>query len=249
EEAEALRREGIPFEIVPGVTAALGAAAHAGIPLTDRRCASAVALVTGHEDPAKPDSALDWEALARFPGTLVFYMGISRLEKIAQSLMEKGKPPETPAALVEWATLGRQRTIEAPLVDIARAGRAVGVAAPALTIVGPVVALREQVSWFEKLPLFGRSVLVTRPAQQSADLIHRLEELGAAVHALRAVRIGGPDDGGPVDEPLAQPPDYQWLVFTSVKGVHAFVPRPRQPGRDPRPLGRLRLAAIGPATA
>ncbi|HKB38746.1 MAG TPA: uroporphyrinogen-III C-methyltransferase, partial [Gemmataceae bacterium] len=111
EEAEALRREGIPFEIVPGVTAALGAAAHAGIPLTDRRCASAVALVTGHEDPAKPDSALDWEALARFPGTLVFYMGISRLEKIAQSLMEKGKPPETPAALVEWATLGRQRTI------------------------------------------------------------------------------------------------------------------------------------------
>ncbi|HKB36196.1 MAG TPA: uroporphyrinogen-III synthase, partial [Gemmataceae bacterium] len=176
-------------------------------------------------------------------------MGISRLEKIAQSLMEKGKPPETPAALVEWATLGRQRTIEAPLVDIARAGRAVGVAAPALTIVGPVVALREQVSWFEKLPLFGRSVLVTRPAQQSADLIHRLEELGAAVHALPAVMIGEPDDWGPVDEVLAQLPDYQWLVFTSVNGVHAFVHRLRQTGRDLRALGRLRLAAIGPATA
>lgn len=249
EEAEALHHEGIPFEIVPGVTAALGAAAYAGIPLTDRRCASAVALVTGHEDPAKPDSALDWEALARFPGTLVFYMGIGRLEKIAQSLLDHGKPPETPAALVQWATLGRQRTIEAPLGDLARAGRAAGVIAPALTIVGPVVAFREQVSWFEKLPLFGRRVLVTRPAQQSADLVRKLEELGAIVHALPAVRVGEPADWGPVDAALARLGDYQWLVFTSVNGVHAFVRRLRTTELDLRALGHIRLAAIGPATA
>jgi len=163
--------------------------------------------------------------------------------------MEKGKPPETPAALVQWATLGRQRTIEAPLVDIARAGRAAGVVAPALTIVGPVVALREQVAWFEKLPLFGRSVLVTRPARQSADLVRRLEELGATVHVLPAVTIGEPADWGPVDDALARLADYQWLVFTSVNGVHAFVRRLRQTGRDLRALGPVQLAAIGPATA
>jgi uroporphyrinogen III methyltransferase/synthase len=250
EEAEALHREGIPFEIVPGVTAALGAAAYAGIPLTDRRCASAVAFVTGHEDPAKPDSALDWEALARFPGTLVFYMGIGRLDRIAQSLLDHGKPPETPAALVQWATLGRQRTIEAPLADLARAGQAAGISAPALTIVGPVVAFREQVSWFEKRPLFGRRVLVTRPAQQSADLVRKLEELGAIVHALPAVRVGEPADWGPVDAALARLGDYQWLVFTSVNGVHAFIRRLRaKKERDLRALGHLRLAAIGPATA
>jgi uroporphyrinogen III methyltransferase / synthase len=249
EEAEALSREGIPFEIVPGITAALGAGAYAGIPLTHRNCASAVALVTGHEDPDKPDTLLDWAALAHFPGTLIFYMGVSRLEKLAATLIEHGKDPQTPAALVQEATLGRQRTVTAPLRDLPQAGQAAGIAAPAVTIVGPVVALRQQVGWFEHRPLFGKRVLVTRPAHQAEDLVHRLEELGAIPLVLPAVILQEPDDWGPVDEALDHLAQYQWLVFTSVNGVHAFIRRLRHTGRDLRTLGGLRLAAIGPATA
>ena len=249
EEAEALHQAGIPFEIVPGVTAALGAAAYAGIPLTHRRHASAVALVTGHEDPDKPDSLLDWAALARFPGTLVFYMGVARLDSLTRSLIEHGKPPETPAALVQWATLGRQRTVEATLADLPRAGRDAGITAPALTVVGPVVALREQVSWFESRPLFGKRILVTRPAHQAADFVRRLEELGSTVFTLPTVAIRELADWSAVDAALARLGDYQWLVFSSVNGVRALLGRLRQTGRDLRALGHLRLAAIGPATA
>jgi uroporphyrinogen III methyltransferase/synthase len=249
EEAEALHQAGIPFEIVPGVTAALGAAACAGIPLTHRRHASAVALVTGHEDPDKPDSLLDWEALARFPGTLVFYMGIARLESLAQSLIQHGKPPETPAALVQWATLGQQRTVVSTLAELARAGRAAGITAPALTIVGPVVALHQQVEWFEKRPLFGRRIVVTRPAHQAAAFVRRLEELGAVVFTLPTVAIRPLTDWSAVDDALRRLSEYQWLVFTSVNGVQALLGRLCQTGRDLRALGHLRLAAIGPATA
>ncbi len=249
EEAEALARAGIPFEVVPGVSAALGAAAYAGIPLTHRRHASAVAFVAGHEGPEKPGSLLDWDALARFPGTLVFYMGVARLECLVASLLEHGKPPDTPAAIVQEATLGSQRTVEAPLAELAAAARAANVAAPALTVVGPVVALRVYVNWFEKRPLFGKRVLVTRPAHQADDLVRPLEELGAVVHVLPAVTVGEPDDWGPVDDALARLGDCQWLIFTSVNGVHAFLGRLRRTGRDLRALGGLRLAAIGPATA
>lgn len=249
EEAEALREAGIAFEIVPGVTAALGAAAYAGIPLTHRRHASAVALVTGHEDPAKPDSLLDWAALARFPGTLVFYMGISRLDDLTRALIEHGKPADTPAALVQWATLGSQHTVTASLADLTRVARDAGITPPALTIVGPVVALRERVAWFERLPLFGKRILVTRPALQAAGLVRALEELGAVVWTLPTVVIRELDDWTAIDDVLARLAEYQWLVFTSVNGVQAFIRRLRQTGRDLRALGHLRLAAIGPVTA
>ncbi len=249
EEAEALRQAGISFEIVPGVTAALGAAACTGIPLTHRLHASAVAFVTGHENPAKPESALDWSALARFPGTLVIYMGMARLARLARTLVEHGKDPATPAAVVHWGTTGEQRTVEAPLATLHRAVLDAGMAAPALVIVGPVVALRAHLAWFEQRPLFGKRVLVTRPRRQAGDLVRRLELLGAVPFVLPAVEIGPPTDWGPVDRALSALSSFQWLVFTSSNGVHAFLGRLRAQGKDLRALGGIRLAAIGPGTA
>jgi uroporphyrinogen III methyltransferase/synthase len=248
EEAEALRQAGIAYEIVPGVTAALGAAACAGIPLTHRRHASAVALIAGHE-AGKCDSALDWSALARFPGTLVFYMGLSRLDAIVADLLKNGKPANTPTAVVHWASTSEQQTIVARLHDIEAAVRAARLTSPALTIVGPVVALRAQLAWFEQRPLFGKHVLVTRPLHQSSELVRRLEELGASTQVLPAVAVRELDDWSLVDRALARLASYHWLVFTSSNGVHAFLRRLRQSGRDLRALGAVRLAVIGPGTA
>jgi uroporphyrinogen III methyltransferase/synthase len=249
EEAEALRQAGLTFEVVPGVTAALGAAACAAIPLTHRLHSSAVAFVTGHEKPGKPETALDWAALARFPGTLVVYMGMARLAAITQALLDHGKSPDTPAAAVHWATTGRQRVVESRLVDLAADVRGAGLTAPSLLILGAVVALRAELAWFERRPLFGRHVLVTRPRHQAEPLVRRLEELGATVSVLPAVEVREPQDWGPVDRALAELASYHWLVFTSANGVHALVRRLRQTGRDLRALGPLQLAAIGPATA
>ncbi len=249
EEAEALRQAGVPFEVVPGVTAALGAAAYAGIPLTDRRHASAVAFVTGHRCSGEAAGALDWPALARFPGTLVFYMGASRLAEIVAALLAHGKAADTPAAVVRHATLGCQRTAAARLADLPAAARAAGVEAPAVTIVGPVVDLRPCAGWFEALPLFGRGVLVTRPRRQAAGLMARLRELGAVPYLLPTVEVREPADWAPVDAALANLGRYQWLVFTSANGVEALIRRLIQTGRDLRALGPVRLAVIGPSTA
>lgn len=249
EEAEALQQAGVPFEIVPGVTAGLGAAAYAGIPLTHRLHASAVAFITGHENPAKPDSALDWAALARFPGTLVIYMGISRLPQIAQALIQHGKPGDTPAAAVRWATTGDQQTVEATLAQLPGAVLAAGLTAPAMLIIGPVVELRSQLAWFERRPLFNVRVLVTRPRHQAGDLTRRLEELGAVPYLLPGVEVRPPADWTPVDRALGALASYDWLVFTSVNGVHAFLGRLFERGLDLRALGSVRLATIGPATA
>jgi uroporphyrinogen III methyltransferase/synthase len=246
EEAEALHAAGIPFEVVPGVTAALGTAAFAGIPLTHRRHASAVAFVTGHQ---KPEGDLDWSALARFPGTLVVYMGMSRLPQVVVRLLEHGKAPDTPAAAVRLATLPEQQTVTAPLGKLPAAVEAAGLKAPAVVIIGPVVDLRHNLAWFESLPLFGRHVLVTRPEGQADAMVGDLTSLGATVHRLPAVVIGEPADWGPVDRALAELARFAWLVFTSANGVAAFLGRLLRPGRDLRALGSIRLAAIGPATA
>jgi uroporphyrinogen III methyltransferase/synthase len=248
EEVEALRAAGITFEVVPGVTAALGAAAYAGIPLTDRRYASAVAFVTGHECPGKEASALDWEALARFPGTLVFFMGVNRLGSIADSLIEHGKPPQTSAALVQHATSGRQHTVTTTLAGLAEAAKQERITAPALTIVGPVVDLRPHLDWFEQQPLFGQGVLVTRPRHQADDLIHRLGALGAIPYLLPTVEIHDLVDTRAVDEALADLRRYDWLVFTSPNGVRSLIRRLRASGRDLRTLGSVKLAVIGPST-
>jgi uroporphyrinogen III methyltransferase/synthase len=249
EEAEALRQAGIPYEIVPGVTSGSAAAAFAGIPLTHRSYASAVAFVTGHEDPAKGEGTLDWQAISRFPGTLVVYMGLTRLAETTKVLLDNGKNPQTPAAAIAWGTTGRQRTVEAPLGDLAAAVRTAGVQSPAIVVIGAVAALRPALAWFEQRPLFGKRILVTRPRHQASDLLRRLEQLGAVAVNLPVIDVLEPADWNAVDSALADLSRYDWLVFTSANGVHAFIRRLLRLGRDLRAFGGLRLAAIGPATA
>lgn len=248
EEAQVLQDAGIPCEIVPGVTAALGAAALAGISLTHRAYASAVAFVTGHENPHKPESILDWHALARFPGTLVIYMGMSRLDRIVPALLKEGKDPQTPAAVVHSATLGTQRTLVTTLAELPRRVREEGLAAPALILIGAVVSLRQELAWFERRPLFGRRVLVTRPRHQAGELVRKVIELGGVPYVLPAIEIREIADWTPVDRAIASLKQYDWLVFTSANGVRAFFGRLESQGFDLRAVGHLKLAAIGPKT-
>jgi uroporphyrinogen III methyltransferase/synthase len=250
EEAEALRAAGIPYEIVPGVTAALAAAACADIPLTHRACASAVALVTGHEEPSKA-TGLDWSALARFPGTLAVYMGVTQLRHIADELVSRGLSPDTPAAVVYRASVGEQRTVTAPLGQLDETVRRAGLGRPSLLLVGPAVGMRPAQSWFEARPLAGLRVLVTRPKAQAQPLVRRLELLGAVPVLVPAVEVREPADWGPADTAIdrLRNGEYDWLVFTSANGVMAFFDRLAALGRDARVIGRARLAAIGPATA
>jgi uroporphyrinogen III methyltransferase/synthase len=176
-------------------------------------------------------------------------MGMSRLPRIVATLLEHGKDPATPAAVVRWGTTGEQQTVEAPLAELPEVVLRAGLAAPALIVVGPVVALRERLAWFEKRPLFGKRVLVTRPRRQAGDLVRRLELLGAMPFVLPAVEVGPPADWAPVDRALDALASYQWLVFTSANGVQSFLGRLRERGMDLRALGGIRLAVIGPATA
>jgi uroporphyrinogen III methyltransferase / synthase len=251
EEAEALRGAGIAYEIVPGVTAALAAGAYLEIPLTHRNHASAVALVTGHELPNKPGSRLDWKALAAFPGTLAIYMGVARLPVIVAELLKYGKSPDTPAAIIERASWGEQRAVYSRLADLDEARRCGGLEAPGLVLIGDAVAQRAARPWFESRPLYGRRVLVTRPAHQAGGMVRKLEHLGAVVSRLSSVEIREPADFGPLDRALGQLRDgeWDWLVFTSANGVHAVLRRLEALGRDLRDLGRVKLAAIGPKTA
>jgi uroporphyrinogen III methyltransferase/synthase len=249
EEAEELRAAGIPYEIVPGVMAALAAAASTEIPLTHRSAASAVAFVTGHENPTKPAPGLDWPALARFPGTLVVYMGMARLNLIANALIENGMSAATPAAVVALAGTGDQRRVTAPLAGLAESVRIAGLTAPAVIVIGPAVGLAPARSWFEARPLFGKRVLVTRPRLQAGDFVRKLELLGAVPFVLPGVEILPPADWAEVDERINRLAEYDWLVFTSANGVQSFLGRLRETGRDLRALANVKLAAIGPGTA
>jgi uroporphyrinogen III methyltransferase/synthase len=251
EEAEALRAAGLNYEIVPGVSAAMAAGAYLEVPLTHRMYASSIALVTGHELPNKPGNKLDWKALAAFPGTLAIYMGIARLPVIVAELLKYGKPPDTPAAIIERASVGEQRSVFAPLAALEDARRNAGLEAPGLILVGEAVAHRAAHPWFEVRPLFGQRILVTRPAHQAADLVCKLEHLGAVVSRMPVVEIREPADFGPVDRALTQlrAGAWDWLVFTSANGVHALLRRLDAVGGDLRALGGVKLAAIGPKTA
>src|SRR5215207_3165575 len=218
EEAQALAAAGVPFEVVPAVTAGVAAPAYAGIPVTHRDDASAVALVTGHEDPAKPESALDWPALAAFPGTLVLYMGIKNLATIASSLVDGARPPTEPVAVVERGTLPGQRTVTGTLADIAARVADAGIRPPAVTLVGSVARLRDELEWLERRPLFGRSVVVTRARAQASGLAARLTDLGAAVVETPAIRIE-PRGGDEVARAAAAIGSYALVCATSPNGA------------------------------
>jgi uroporphyrinogen III methyltransferase / synthase len=251
EEAEALAQAGVPFEIVPGVTAGVAATAYAGIPVTHRDEASAVAFVTAHEDPAKHESALDWSALAAFPGTLVFYMGVRTLPAVCDRLMEHGRERSEPAAVIERGTLPDQRVVTTTLGEIAARAAAEGIRPPALTVVGPVVALRERLAWFERAQLFGRKVVITRARAQASGLAAQLAELGAEVVEAPAIRIqpriGTPEVARAAAALAAR--DVDILCLTSPNGAHLLMEALATGGHDARALAGTTIAAIGPGTA
>ena len=251
EEALALIEAGLPFEVVPGVTSGVAAPAYAGIPVTHRNVSTSVAFVTGHEDPTKGRSDVDWKKLANGADTLVLYMGVGRLEEISAELIAAGKSPDTPVACIRWGTIPEQRTVTGTLEDIAGRVAEAGLKPPAITIVGDVVALRDEgLAWYERLPLFGRRVVVTRARAQAGELSAMLERLGAEVHEFPTIEIRPPEDYGPLDAAIRELDSFTWIVFTSVNGVEAFVERLRHHGLDLRAVPRhAKVAAIGPATA
>jgi uroporphyrinogen III methyltransferase/synthase len=249
EEAEVLIRAGIPFEIVPGVTSAIAAPAYAGIPLTHRKFASSVAFVTGHEDPTKNKSNIDWASLAKGIGTIVFLMGVKNLTQITERLMSHGMRPDTPAALVRWGTTAKQVTITATLDTIVALKNAANLKPPAVLIVGHVVGLREKIKWFEDRPLMGRSIVVTRSREQAGELVKRLSGLGAECLECPTIKVVPTDDMKPLDKALDNLTSYDWLMFTSVNGVDFFFNRLFEKGKDVRDLNHIRTAVIGPATA
>lgn len=246
EEAIALTAAGIAYEIVPGVTAALAAGVCAGIPLTDRKLSSAVAFITGHE--CRETGLLDWHAIARFPGTLVFYMGLNRLEAITAELQKQGMAPQTPAAAVEWAGRNCQRVVDGMVGDIAMRAHAAALRPPALIIIGPTVSRRPVLRWFEDRPLFGKTILLTRPSGQEGGLRQRLETLGATVLHQPTVQLGPPPNPHAIAAALDRLHEFAWIVFTSANGVDALLHAILAGPRDLRVLGHARLAAIGPHT-
>jgi len=249
EEALALAGAGVPFEVVPGVTAGVAAPACAGIPVTHRGLAGCVTFVTGHESPDAVTPPPDWAALARTNGTLVVYMGVGNMEAICRRLIDAGLPASTPAAAVERGATPGQRTVSAPLGELAREAAACGLAPPAVVVVGRVTELRKEISWFERRPLFGQRVLVTRARDRAPELSRPLRELGAQVVEFPVIRIEPPEDEGPLRRAAAEASSFDWIAFTSANGVEAFFGALTAQRLDARSLAGCRLAAIGPATA
>ena len=248
EEAEALAEAEIPFEVVPGVTAGVAAPAYAGIPVTHRDDASAVAFVTGHEDPEKEDSALDYEALAKFPGTLVFYMGVKALPRIAERLIEAGRDAAEPAAVVERGTLPGQLTVTSTLEGIAAAVEEAGIKPPSVTVVGPVAARRERIAWLERRPLHGKKVVVTRARAQASELSRQLDALGADPIELPAIMIEPRIDSEEVRRAVEALHTYALVCLTSANGVDLLFEAMAAQGRDARALANASVAAIGAGT-
>ena len=249
EEAEVVAEAGVPFEVVPGVSAAIAAPAYAGIPVTHRTLASSVALVTGHEDPTKPSPTVEWDRLASTDGTVVFLMGMKNLPAIVAHLTASGRPVSTPVALIRWGTRAEQKTVVGTLADIVKKAETAALEPPTVIVVGEVVKLRAKLNWFESRPLFGTTVLVTRPREQAGEFAELLTEYGARVIAFPTIAIVPPSDWDALDRAITDLPRYDWIIFTSVNGVRFFFERLRALGRDTRALGRARLCAIGPRTA
>lgn len=249
EEAQALVNAGLDFEIVPGISSAIAGPAYAGIPVTHRGQNSHVTFFTGHEDPAKSDSAIDFDALAKLGGTQVMLMGVERIEAITQTMLSKGVRRDLPVALVRWATSGRQETLTGTLENIAQRVVETAFEAPAVAVFGDVVSLRSQLNWFEKRPLFGKRIVVTRTRKQAGALSSKLRDLGADVMELPTIRIEPPQDLREFAELVRDAHSYDWIIFTSPNGVSAFFDLFYKIYDDAREIGGARIAAIGPATA
>jgi len=250
EEAEYLVQHNVSFEIVPGITAALAAGSCAGIPITHRDLSSAVALVTGQEHADKETSALEFKALAKFPGTLVFYMGVTTAETWTKLLIDSGKSAATPTAIIRRCSFPDQQTIRCTLEEVAeRLRHPKRIRPPAIIIVGEVASLGSTFSWFEKRPLFGKRILVTRPTHQAADLVTKLTQQGADVLQQPAIQISDPPNWEPVDDAIGRLEQFDWVVFSSSNGVKFFMNRLNELGCDSRKLGSVKLAIVGPGTS
>ncbi len=249
EEAEALAAGGIPFEVVPGVTSAIAAPAYAGIPVTHRDIGSFFTVVTGSEAPDKPEPAVPWDRLAEAGGTLVVLMGWESLDRIVEALVRHGRPPETPVALVRWGTEPYQRTVSGTLATIVGAARDAGMSPPVVAVIGEVAKLRDRLRWFDRGPLFGKRVLVTRSRAQASVLSELLAARGAEAVEIPTIEILPLDDYGSLDAELRGLRGYQWIVFTSANPVRVVFDRLAAMGLDSRALAGPRVAAIGPATA
>jgi len=249
EEAEELAAAKIPFEVVPGVSSIVAAPNYAGIPLTHRDYASTFTVLTGHEDPNQENSDLDFEQIARIPGTKIILMGLKRLGELTSTLIDRGLPAETPVALIRWGTTGRQQSVEGTLGTIADIAERKKFSAPAITVIGSVVKLRSKLNWFEHRPLFGQRIVVTRTRQQASQLSRALAELGADVIEMPTIKIVPPELKENLVDALLELNSYNWLIFTSPNGVTSFFDYFFKRFEDLRDIGGVRIAAIGPATA
>lgn len=249
EEAEELRAAGVPFEVVPGISSIVAAPNYAGVPLTHREHCSSFTVFTGHEDPEKEASSLDYAQIARLSGTKVVLMGVERIGAIMRSLREEGLDPETPVAMVRWGTTGRQRTITGTVATIADVVTETGFKAPAVTVIGDVVDLRPRLNWFEARPLFGQRIVVTRTRTQASQLSKQLVRLGAEALEIPTIRIEDPTEKSQVVHAMEEINSYEWIVFTSPNGVERFFEFFFRAFEDIRAIGGARIAAVGPATA
>lgn len=249
EECEALRDAGIPFEVVPGVTAAVGASTYSGIPLTHRNITASVAFVTGQEGKDKSESNIDWDRLSLGGGTVVFYMGVTTLRRNMERMMQHGRAPETPVALVRWATTPCQQVLVGSLADIADRAEKCGFKPPAVTIVGEVVSLREKLQWFDGRPLCGRKIVVTRAAEQAGEFSAKLAARGATILECPTIRLVEPENWQLLDMAIRELPTYDWVVLTSGNAVRFFFRRLDDLGLDARVLGHCKICAVGPRTA
>ena len=249
EEAEVLIEHNIPFEVIPGVTSAVAAPAYAGIPLTHRDYTSSVSLITGHEDPTKESSSIQWDSLAKSGSTLVFFMGVKNLPHIVEQLTRHGKSGDTPVALVRWGTTPRQQSVTGTLDTIVETVKKAGLKPPAIIVVGEVVSLREKMKWFENRPLFGKTIVVTRARAQASHLVDKLTRLGARCIEIPTIEVVAPTDNRPLEEAIHHIDQYQWIVFTSVNGVKFFFNTLTDLKKDVRVLGHLQFACIGPVTS
>lgn len=246
EEVEALVEENIPFEVIPGITSAIAVPAYAGIPVTHRNYTSTLAIITGHEAEGKEESKIDFSALAKI-GTLVFLMGVKNLPNIVKRLIEEGKSPETPSAVIQWGTLTKQKTATGTLKNIVEKAKEKGITAPAIIVIGEVVKLREKFNWFETKPLFGKKIVITRTRESASKLTEKLEELGAICYEIPTIKIEPL-----LDEKIPQVIDnlskYNWIIFTSENGVKLFFKALKERKKDFRVFGKAKIAVIGKAT-